>query len=433
MFFETTRLKSKQHIGIDSFDQKNYILYLPTLYMKKIFILLIAILPFAAFAQITIKGRILNQADTKPLANASVFLSNATNGNKTDADGYFVLQNVKPGKYNMVVSCIGFDKYDQDISIDNSNMVIPAILLFPKRTALKQVTITAKQDLDWLHNYELFKDEFLGTSALSKQCKILNPERLDLTYDKKAGILSASTDDFLIIQNNALGYTIQYLLANFTLNNAGQFTKSFSYYGSVLFEEMDGSPSQKKKWRAKRQEVYEGSLMHFMQAALRNRIDDEGFRVLRLPINTNRPNEDLIQANIRAFTILKKDNKRFRDSLAYWQKKYNLPKFEKKLLPFPLTANELISRTDKKDIYAMGCSFDALYITYDKYHHFNKPFPDTLTSLKNINNSAILFNDPTILFDSNGVVLQPNNITLDGVWARGRMAWLLPLDYEPLH
>ena len=65
------------------------------------------LLPLGCFAQFTISGRILNQADTKPVANASVFLSNSTIGAKTSVDGSFILHNVKPGK-STVISIIGF-------------------------------------------------------------------------------------------------------------------------------------------------------------------------------------------------------------------------------------------------------------------------------------------------------------------------------------
>jgi hypothetical protein len=65
--------------------------------------------------QVTISGRLLNQADTKPLPNASVFLNNTSAGNKTAADGTFVLHNVKPGKYELIVSIIGFETYTQPI------------------------------------------------------------------------------------------------------------------------------------------------------------------------------------------------------------------------------------------------------------------------------------------------------------------------------
>src|SRR3569833_1150994 len=107
-------------------------------------------LPLATRAQLTIKGRILNQADTKPVANASVFLSNASVGNKTADNGTFLLGDVKPGKYDLVISIVGFDTYKQVVTVENSNIVLPDILIFPKTFALKAVTIKHKTDFFWV-------------------------------------------------------------------------------------------------------------------------------------------------------------------------------------------------------------------------------------------------------------------------------------------
>ena len=44
------------------------------------------LLPFSALAQYHISGRVLDLVDKKPIPNASVFLSNASAGTKTNAD-----------------------------------------------------------------------------------------------------------------------------------------------------------------------------------------------------------------------------------------------------------------------------------------------------------------------------------------------------------
>ncbi|MEO6981274.1 MAG: hypothetical protein ABI113_22965, partial [Mucilaginibacter sp.] len=54
-------------------------------YFKIIVVLVAMALPFASLAQVTVTGRVLNQADAKPT------------GDKTAADGTFTLKNDKPG------------------------------------------------------------------------------------------------------------------------------------------------------------------------------------------------------------------------------------------------------------------------------------------------------------------------------------------------
>jgi hypothetical protein len=50
--------------------------------MTKALVFFIILLPVSCFAQFTVSGRVLNQADKKAVANASVFLSNSSVGNK---------------------------------------------------------------------------------------------------------------------------------------------------------------------------------------------------------------------------------------------------------------------------------------------------------------------------------------------------------------
>jgi len=201
----------------------------------KIIAFIIALLPVACFAQFTISGKVINQADTKPVANASIFLSNATIGDKTADDGTFTLHNVKTGKYELIVSVIGFQTYHQLLAVNNNNIVLQPILLSPKTIVLSEVTIKPKIDANTEKYLELFKQEFLGKSDLAKDCKITNPEIIDFDYDDEKNMLSASSSDFINIENHALGYKIKYLLTNFTLNNKDVYEKKSSLRGFRAF------------------------------------------------------------------------------------------------------------------------------------------------------------------------------------------------------
>ena len=132
------------------------------------------------------------------MTNASVFISNATIGDHTAADGSFKLSNVKPGTYQLVVSNIGFDTYTQPIIITNQDIDLQTITIYPKSIALTGVTIKAKAgaDPDRPRNLSLLNDEFLGKTILAKECKILNPELLDFNYDGANSVLTASSVDF---------------------------------------------------------------------------------------------------------------------------------------------------------------------------------------------------------------------------------------------
>lgn len=392
------------------------------------------LIPLLSAAQITIKGRILNQADTRAVANASVFLSNASVGSKTAEDGTFLLRDVKPGKYDMVVSIVGFGAYKQAVTVGNGNIILPDILLFPKTIALNEVKIKPRNDPAREYYYEIFKKEFLGESDLAKECKILNPEVLDFEYDDDKKVLTASSVDFLVIENMALGYRLRYLLNNFTKNNSDEYRQSLRYQGVSFFENLEGTAAQKLAWEQRRQEAYAGSPKHFLRAALSNRLDEEGFRVLQYSTykNPERPPEELITAKIKYFKQVGNKIKRSSDSLSFWEKKKKLKKMLTALQRYPLNKADLIGLTGKNGTYALGCENDGLHITYNKYRRFS-----SVTAIQNLNNpynkdvTLLTFNDPLGYFDDNGSYFNPNAIQYAGAWAKRRMADMLPTDYTP--
>lgn len=402
--------------------------------MNKIFIFLFILLPITCFAQQSISVRILNQTDNKPIANASVFLSNASVGGTSNEDGSVILKNARPGKYDLIVSIIGFETYHKNISINNSNINLSDILLIPKIKAIKEVTVKFKSDPNREKYYQWFIDEFLGTSEIARFCKIKNPEMVDLIYDDTNGILTATSADFLEIENEELGYEVKYLLTGFRLDNKYPDTKKVSFEGSAMFREMNGTPAQKRRWQKRRQEVYEGSEMHFLRSALNDHIDKEGFRALRFARvpNPQRPPDSLIQAKIRQFKKIKTEGSNAGDSLLYWNKKSKLPKSFQKMMPTSLMKGDLI-RSASQGLFALGYkNTDSLYITYNKSRHFHLTTqPSHLFDPYNKENTLIIFSSPFIMFDRNGGVANPNDITFSGVWGRSRVAELLPLDYEP--
>ncbi|MDB5141389.1 MAG: hypothetical protein JWQ66_102, partial [Mucilaginibacter sp.] len=345
--------------------------------------------------QFTIAGKVLNQKDKKPIADANVFINNTTIGTRTDNAGDFTLNDIKPGKYKLVISIVGFENYSREVLVNNNNINLPSITISPKTIALKEVSIKSKNNgklyFNWF--YEAFKNEFLGTSEQAKDCKILNPEALYIDYDEVTSTVTATSSGFLEIENKDLGYNIKYLLTDFRLINKDPKAKEVRYEGSVLFTKMKGTPGQERRWEQRRQDAYEGSSMHFLRAALNDQLDVEDFRVLRLInyINLDRPADSLIQAKIKRFNSAHADEKYFLnvDSLDYWKKKLKLPKVIKTLVPYALNKADIISPTDQSGIFALGCDSDKLLIDYDKNSKFL-----SAAQLNNINSLNYNLNRP---------------------------------------
>lgn len=380
-----------------------------------------------------IRGRVITPVDGKPLADASVFLSNATIGCKTGPDGAFVLQNVKSGKYELIVSNVGFTTYDAPLSVENKGIDLPAITLQPQTVLLDEVKVNSKAEPDRDRNYQLFKNEFLGTSRLASDCSILNPELLDFNYNYSANIFTASSEDYLDIENDGLGYKIKYELTNFIKDLAGG-VNDVQYGGPALFREMMGTPSQQKRWQKRRLEAYEGSLMHFLRSLLNNSYEQEGFRVLEIQHEPNpaRPADSIIDQKIKLYTALAKKKHQYKDSLVAWRLKRMLPVTIKTLLPQPLKQEEIVSLTTQKGLFALNGKSRSLYIVYSKIRHFpSKERIDDLDEAGNSNRTIINFDAPYVLFDKNGCLMDPNCVSFEGAWGKSRVADLLPVDYDP--
>lgn len=344
-------------------------------------------LPIAALGQYHITGKVVNLADKKPVANASVFLNNASAGTTTGEDGAFDIANVRGGYYDLVVSIVGYTAHHQDVAV-TENISLPDIGIEAKTIVLKEVTIGPNRD--WDANYARFKYDFLGSSKNAQQCKILNPEVLDLNYDAQKKELTASSGDFIIIENRALGYRVKYLLTSFTKSYIHDAGEPLYYEGSIHFEDLKGSKSEIKEWLQNRLDAYLGSDMHFLRSVVAATVEKEGFVVRQL----------IRQQDARA-------------------KKAGIVKYNETLVQNPLRLNEYIKLTDQKNQYAIAFK-DCLHVTYHKMPE-NKNIP-----------SVMSFTQPYTYFDDNGVIINPKSAVLEQGWSLSRLAEMLPVDYEPI-
>ena len=103
-------------------------------------------IPFAG--AITISGIVKDAANDDPLLEASVRLLAAKDsafvkGVTTNLDGKFTLQNVKAGKYVMVISYIGYADTKKDITAGSANMRLGVIEMKESSELLGEVSVVA--------------------------------------------------------------------------------------------------------------------------------------------------------------------------------------------------------------------------------------------------------------------------------------------------
>ena len=271
----------------------------------------------------------------------------------------------------------------------------------------------------------MFVRNFIGTSENAKLCKVLNPHAVYLIYHKKTQTLEASTDEFLEVENRALGYKVRFLIKEF---ESSSLTSIIRYQGQVLFEELKGSEGQKKKWQEKRRQAYFGSSMHFFRALYQQHLQEEGFviRQLQRKPNSKRLPDEILQQKYAKFN--RSNN---RDSVNYWNEKSQEPRYIENLIKQPLHEEDVLRRTEQSGLFALIFP-DCLYVVYTK-----KSDPNNLDNvywpldLESNATSIITLYAQYALFDLNGVVISPQSTLYEGDWANDKLAELLPVDYTP--
>src|ERR1700685_1436911 len=87
-----------------------------------------------------LKGRVTDSLTGKPVSGCSVFINNSSKGTITNANGDFVLQNLGEGKFELIISSIGYETFSYDF---NTGQLPPVLYvnLKQKQTELSVITV----------------------------------------------------------------------------------------------------------------------------------------------------------------------------------------------------------------------------------------------------------------------------------------------------
>ncbi|MGN6180063.1 MAG: hypothetical protein ACTHNW_12825, partial [Mucilaginibacter sp.] len=108
-------------------------------------------------------------------------------------------------------------------------------------------------------------------------------------------------------------------------------------------------------------------------------------------------------------------------------------KIFKELRSYPLEQADLLRPTNQPNLFAFGCDFDKLFVTYNENKHFDPNIKlQHLVNPKNTECTLIDFNSPFAFIDRYGTLTDPYDVSYMGVWANQRTGDLLPVDYSPM-
>jgi hypothetical protein len=92
-----------------------------------------------------ISGFVTDSSSGESLIGANVFLQETGQGMATDINGYYIIQEITPGNYTIMVSYIGFDVSRWPLSIMEDQSVIINIALVEQVVELNEVEVTAEK------------------------------------------------------------------------------------------------------------------------------------------------------------------------------------------------------------------------------------------------------------------------------------------------
>lgn len=92
----------------------------------------------------SIRGFIYEKKTGEPVIFTSVYLYKSSYGGVTDVNGYFVISQVPPGEYTLMITSIGYDSLQEKITVGKGEIVTKKLFLNPTTYLLKGAQISAQ-------------------------------------------------------------------------------------------------------------------------------------------------------------------------------------------------------------------------------------------------------------------------------------------------
>lgn len=357
------------------------------------------------FEKVNIRGNVRDVKTNEPIPGINVYVAGTLKGSSTDVNGNFELKGLSPGRYEIVFSHIVYNLAHSLVTVEGDQQFVHIpVKLEPKVTQLQTVEVVAnsEEQKSWQRGLKVFEEEFFGNTQNAGKCSILNPEVLNINYDRAAGELTATADQPLIIENLALGYRINYILEFF--EHTPIVTRLL---GIANFEELPvNNNAERKRIIRNRQKSYQGSMTHFLRSITNDRLKKEGFVIDEV--------DELPNSISNSYFELPAKLHANREQYAF----DNTLKFTKYLLVIYT-----------KEYESTAYVFDQLQMAHKDASTFN----NSLTGMsRNVGQmSFIKLNLPVVTINQKGFFNEPLAVTTYGYWSWERVAEYMPFEYRP--
>ncbi|MBE9481406.1 MAG: TonB-dependent receptor [Bacteroidetes bacterium] len=91
--------------------------------MKKLLIVLLwlAAMPYMAFSQFSISGKVVDKETKEPLQGAHIIIENTFKSTTSNSSGYYFIKKLKKGNYSIKVSFIGYKTFIKKIKLEKNS------------------------------------------------------------------------------------------------------------------------------------------------------------------------------------------------------------------------------------------------------------------------------------------------------------------------
>lgn len=196
-------------------------------------LLMLSVQLFAQQPTQNIRGTVIDEASNAPLAYASVAIQNTSIGTTTDSVGNFIINNVPVGRYDIVVSYMGYQSaLLKEIQVSSAKEAFLNITMKENTSALNEVVIKAK----------VSKEQPLNSMATvsAKMLSVEEAKRYAGGFDDPARLVSAFAGVSSNVGNNAIvvrgnsPQSLQWKLEGVEISNPNHFADLAAFGGGGL-------------------------------------------------------------------------------------------------------------------------------------------------------------------------------------------------------
>ena len=113
--------------------------------MKRILLFTFIIISFLKAQTSIISGFISDSSSGEALIGANIFLQETGQGMATDVNGYYIIQDINPGNYTIMVSYVGFDLFKEKVVVMDDESKKLDMSLIEQVVELSDVEVTAEK------------------------------------------------------------------------------------------------------------------------------------------------------------------------------------------------------------------------------------------------------------------------------------------------